>query len=227
MIAGIHSSGSKRAHYVALLDEGGLSPAEADRVVRQAGREISSSGDLRAVLIKAAPLVRDQSRSASAVEQAIAAIPSSGDRTAVLLAFGETTDHAMLLSVMRLAETIPSSGDKARLLTTLGSRYFDRGEADLRNAYFRTASTVPSSGDLQRVLSGAPMRYAGESEPVALGIIAVSNGIGSSGDRTAVLLGVANSGALSSTKVRDAYLKAAESLSSGDMNRVLTAAARR
>ena len=226
MIARINSSGAKRAHFIALLN-GGVSPAEADRVIRQAGRELSSSGDLRAVLLAAAPTVRGQSSSAPAVEQAVAAVPSSGDRTAVLMAFGETNDRTMLLSVMRAAETIPSSGDKARLLTAIGSRYFDRADAELREAYFRTASTVPSSGDLRRVLSGAPMEHAGESEAVALGIITVSNEIGSSGDRAAVLLGVANSGALSRTKVRDAYLKAAESLASGDMNRVLTAAARR
>jgi hypothetical protein len=227
MIAGIHSSGSKRAHYLALLDEGGLSSTDADRVVRQAGRDVASSGDLSAVLIKAAPLVRNQSRSASAVEQAAAAVPSSGDRTAVLMAYGESTDHAMLLGVMRSAETIPSSGDKARLLTELTVRYFEGGDAELRDAYFRTLNTVPSSGDKRRVLIGVLAGYA-SSPSVALDVIAASNSVASSGDRAAVLLGVANSGALRDATVREAYLKAADALPSmGDRNRVLAAAARR
>lgn len=226
MIADIQSSGSKRAHYIALLNEGGLTSAEGDRLVRQAARDIPSSGDLRAVLIAAAPLVRDQSRSASALEQAAAAVPSSGDRTAVLMEYGESRDHAMLLSVMRAAATIPSSGDKSRLLSALTVRYFESGDADLRDAYFQTLSTIPSSGDMRRVLMGVVSGYA-SSQPVALDVISASNAVASSGDRAAVLLGVANSGALRDAKVRDALLEAAQRLAAGDANRVLTAAARR
>ena len=204
-----------------------MTSAEADRLVRQAARDVASSGDLRAVLIAAAPLVRDQSRSASALEQAAAAVPSSGDRTAVLKAFGETRNHAMLLSVMQMAATIPSSGDKARLLLMLAPRYFDGGDAELWDAFFHTLGTVPSSGDMRGVLTRAVMGYAGASQPVALDIITASNAVASSGDRAAVLLGVANSGALRDTKVRDAYLDAAQHLAAGDASRVLTAAARR
>ena len=71
------------------------------------------------------------------------------------------------------------------------------------------------------------MGYAGSSQPVALGIIAASRDVASSGDRAGVLLRVANSGALRDAKVRDAYLDAAQGLAQGDANRVLTAAARR
>jgi hypothetical protein len=227
MIADVQSSGSKRAHYLALLNEGGVTAVEADRLVRQAARDIPSSGDLRAVLIAAAPLVRDQSRSASALEQAAAAVPSCGDRTAVLAEFGDTRNHAMLMSVMRMAATIPSSGDKSRLLSMLVSNYLDGGDAELRDAFFRTLVTVPSSGDMRRVLTQAALGYAGSSQPVALAVIAASNSVASSGDRADVLLSVANSGALRDAKVRDAYLDAAQRLAAGDANRVLTAAARR
>jgi hypothetical protein len=80
---------------------------------------------------------------------------------------------------------------------------------------------------MRSVLTGAVMGYAGASQPVALGVITASSGVASSGDRAAVLLGVANSGALRDAKVRDAYLDAAQHLAAGDANRVLTAAARR
>ena len=227
MIAEIQSSGSKRAHYLALMNEGGLTSEEDDRLVRQAARDIPSSGDLRAVLIAAAPLVRDQARSASTLEQAAAAVPSSGDRTAVLTEYGDTRNHAMLMSVMRSAATIPSSGDKARLLSMLAPRYLDGGDAELRDEFFRTLVTVPSSGDMRRVLTGSAMGYAGSSQAVALAIVAASNSVASSGDRAAVLLGVADSGALRDAKVRDAVLEAAQRLAAGDANRVLTAVARR
>jgi hypothetical protein len=53
-IADLRSSGAKRAHYDVLLDDNQLSAAELDRLVKQAGKDIPSSGDLRAVLSKAA-----------------------------------------------------------------------------------------------------------------------------------------------------------------------------
>ena len=52
-IAELRSSGAKRSHYNALLDNQ-LSASELDGLVKQAGKSIPSSGDLRSVLSKAA-----------------------------------------------------------------------------------------------------------------------------------------------------------------------------
>jgi beta-lactamase regulating signal transducer with metallopeptidase domain len=228
MIASIRSSGAKRAHYEALLDDGKLSTDDLDRIVRQAGRDLNgSSGDLRAVLQKAAPGVRGGPRTVSALESAVMAVPSSGDRTAVLQTFGQTKDRDMLLSVMKMAETIPSSGDKANLLVVLAPHYFQDKDSALRAAFFRTLATIPSSGDMRNVLSGSVMGYAAGSEEVARAVIRASLDIPSSGDRAAVLLNLVDIGAVRTTPVRDALMKATQGLASGDMRTVLEAAARR
>jgi hypothetical protein len=227
LIATIGSTGAKRAHYEALLDEGKLSNDDLDRIVRQAGRDLSgSSGDLRAVLQKAAPGVRGGPRTVSALEAAVMAVPSSGDRTAVLQTFGQTNDRDMLLSVMKMAETIPSSGDKTNLLVVLAPRYFQDKDPALRAAFFRTLATIPSSGDMRNALSGAVMGFAAGSEDVARAVIRASLDIPSSGDRAAVLLDLVSVGAVRTTALRDALMKATQGLASGDMRNVLEAAAR-
>jgi hypothetical protein len=227
MIATVHSSGAKRAHYEALLDQGKLSTDDLDHIVRQAGRDLNgSSGDLRAVLQKAAPGVRGGPRTVSALEAAVMAVPSSGDRTAVLQTYGQTNDRDVLLSVMKMAETIPSSGDKANLLVVLAPRYFQSKEPALREAFFRTLATVPSSGDMRNVLTGSVMVYAAGSEDVTRAVIRASLDIPSSGDRAAVLLNLVDVGAVRTTALRDAVLKATQGLSSGDARTVLEAVAR-
>ncbi len=226
MIATIHSTGAKRSHYEALLDQS-LSSDDLDRIVRQAGRDLNgSSGDLRAVLQKAAPGVRGGPRTVSALEAAVMAVPSSGDRTAVLQTFGQTNDRDMLLSVMKMAETIPSSGDKANLLVVLAPHYFQDKDPALRAAFFRTLATIPSSGDMRNVLAGSVMGYAAGSEDVARAVIRASLDIPASGDRAAVLLDLVNIGAIRTTALRDALMKATQGLASGDMRNVLEAAAR-
>jgi hypothetical protein len=227
MIATIHSSGAKRAHYEALLDQDRLSTDDLDRIVRQAGRDLNgSSGDLRAVLQKAAPGVRGGPRTVSALEAAVMAVPSSGDRTAVLQTYGQTNDRDVLLSVMKMAETIPSSGDKANLLIVLAPHYFQSKDPALREAFFRTLATVPSSGDMRNVLTGSVMGFAAGSEEVTRAVIRASLDIPSSGDRAVVLLNLVDVGAARTTALRDAVLKATQGLSSGDARTVLEAVAR-
>jgi beta-lactamase regulating signal transducer with metallopeptidase domain len=225
-IAELRSSGAKRAHYTALLDEKQLASADVERVVRQAGRTVPSSGDLRAVLSKAAPQIRTSAGSASTLREAIGAVASSGDRTAVLESYGTTDDRDQLVAVMQIAESIPSSGDKSGLLVTLAPRYLARNDAALRQAYFATAITIPSSGDLARVLETA-VPFATKSNDIALAVISAAPHVASSGDRADVLTALANAGAVHSAAVREAYLRTAQDVpSSGDMRRVLEALTR-
>jgi hypothetical protein len=225
MIGTIRSSGAKRMHYEALLDGERLSAAELERLVRHAGRNLSSSGDLRSVLTRAGPAARNQARTSNAFVEAVNSVASSGDKRAVLQVYGQSTDREMLLSVMKLTETVPSSGDKASLLSVLAPNYLDRGDDALREAYFRALATVPSSGDMRSVLTGSVMGYAAANEKVAHDVAVAAADIPSSGDRAVVLLRLAGVGALRTARVRDAYLRAAEGMASGDASRVLQAAA--
>ena len=224
-IADLHSSGAKRAHYDVLLD-GQLSAAELDRLVQQAGKDIPSSGDLRAVLSKAATQSNKGKVSASTLEEAMGAVPSSGDLTAVLLAFGQTDDREQLLAVARTALKIPSSGDLARFLVEVAPRYLGRNDAALRAGYFKAVANIPSSGDLARVLVNA-VPYAAKSTEIARAVLTTAGTVPSSGDRARVLVALAGSGAVRDAALRDAYLKTASEIpSSSDMRDALQALTR-
>jgi hypothetical protein len=226
-IATMNSSGAKRSHYEALMAAERLSNTDLDKVVRHAGRNLQSSGDLRAVLEKAAPTQRGGLRSGSALEEAMTHMASSGDKTAVLQLYGQTNDRDMLLSVMRVARSIQSSGDKSGLLEQLAQRYLGHNDRELSTAFFQTAVTVQSSGDLRNVLEMATP-HAAKSADETLLLIDAARGVASSGDRAEVLITLVQSGAVQGTRVRDAFFDVAGSVpSSGDRTRVLEAAGRR
>jgi len=220
-IAQLKSSGAKRAHYDALLDQK-LPTAELQRVITQAGKDVASSSDLRSVLSKAAAQAR-AGGVASSLETAAGAVASSTDRTAVLEAFGQTDDRDQLLAVARVAATIPSSTDKTNLMSGLAPRYLGRNDAALRDAFFRTVATIPSSTDLSNVLEIA-IPFAAKSNDVALAIIAADTLVASSTDRSDVLIALAGSGAIRTPATRDAYLRVAQGIpSSTDMRNALEA----
>jgi beta-lactamase regulating signal transducer with metallopeptidase domain len=224
-LAQLRSSSAKRAHYEALLEQS-LPAAELQRVVVQAGKDVASSSDLRAVLSKAATQSSTKGVSGSTLETAIGAVASSSDRTAVLEAYGQTDDRDQLLAVMRVAETIPSSADKANLMAALVPRYLGRNDAALRDAFFKTVVTIPSSADLSNVLNDA-IPFAVKSNEVALAIIAADRTVASSSDRSNVLIALAQRGAIRTSAARDAYLRAAQELpASSDIRNALEALTR-
>lgn len=226
-IAAMSSSGSKRAHYEALFDGAKLSDDELDRTIRSISETMrGSSGDLRSILLRAAPSVRLSKRSLVAFESAMLAMPSSGDKASVLMTYGQTADHDMLTTVARVAETIPSSGDKSGVLTVLAPRYLTSKDHGLEHAFFDVTKEIPSSGDLRGVLLIA-VPYAISSADIAMQVIEMSRAIASSGDRSSVLISLVGSGALRTKELRDAFFVAAADIpSEGDRSRVLRAAAK-
>lgn len=226
-IAELGSSGARRSHYVALLDGGRLSNDEHERVLRGVGQNFrDSSGDLRHVLSRAAPRFRVSNSSVAALENALRAMPSSGDKRTLVELYADTDDREMLLAMMRVARTIPSSGDNARLLRTLAPRYLAGNDRDLQEAFFGVARTIPSSGDARRVLEAA-VEYAPKSPDITHAIIDHSRAVPSSGDRTAILIALVRSGAVRGRDLQEAFAAAVETIpSEGDRNRVLMAVSR-
>jgi hypothetical protein len=221
-VAELRSSSAKRNHYEVLLAQQ-LPAAELQRVVVQAGGDVPSSTDLRAVLSKAAGQARTGGVAASSLEKAIGAVASSTDRTAVLQAFGQTDDREQLLAVMRVAATIPSSSDKADFMTALAPRYLGRNDAALRDAFFKTLVTIPSSTDKANVLDVA-IPYAVKSADIALAVIVADTTLPSSTDKSNVLIALAERGAIRTPALRDAYLRAVQEIpSSTDMRNALEA----
>jgi beta-lactamase regulating signal transducer with metallopeptidase domain len=223
-IGAMHSSSAKRMHYEALLDEGHLTTEDTDHIVEHAAHDLTSSSDLSAILQKAAPALRHLGGSARTLSAAIAAIPSSSDRTSVLRTYGGTDNKDVLLAVMRVAKTIPSSSDLSELLEELAPRYLNGTDAELRAAFFDAAGVIPSSTDLRAVLEVA-IAYVSRSEAHARAVLESARRITSSSDKADVLVHFADAGGIRTPALRDQFMSVtSEMTSSTDMRRVLEAA---
>ena len=222
-VARTQSTGAKRGQYEALIDQGNLSPDEAETIVRQAGRDLASSdGDLSSVLSKLPRTARLSSAASSAVGDAIGRITSDGDKRSVLQQYAFTGDRAMMLMAARQARTITSDGDKASLLQTVAARYLT-GDDSLRAAYFAVAHTITSDGDKRSVLQAA-VPFGHTSEDVTRSLIREARSITSDGDKSEVLIALVDQRLLTTKTLRDAFLEAARSIASdGDYRRVMEA----
>jgi beta-lactamase regulating signal transducer with metallopeptidase domain len=187
-ISEIHTSSSKAAHYMELIKNGpALSGTDAEKVAEQVGQDLTSSGDLSAVL-QALPRSAVQSPGArQSIADALSRIKSSGDKAATLAILAPNASPEMLLLLARAAEDLPSSGDKANFLITTAAEYLEPGSESLRNAYFRVVSTVQSSGDMANVLISV-MPYGHANPGIALQVIEISKALTSSGDAANVLI---------------------------------------
>jgi beta-lactamase regulating signal transducer with metallopeptidase domain len=195
-IGEIHSSGSKRTHYEELIKNGPtLSGADAERVAQQVARDLTSSGDLSAVLQMLPRSVLQNPTSRKAIAGALSQIQSSGDKANTLQILAPNADRELLLLLAQAAETLPSSGDKANFLITTAAEYLNPANESLRTAYFRAVATVQSSGDMANVLISA-MPYSHASPAVALEVIEKSKGLTSSGDAANVLIELVSQGVL-------------------------------
>jgi beta-lactamase regulating signal transducer with metallopeptidase domain len=223
-----HSPWAKRMHYEELITHGpALTAADADRVVDQVGRDLTSSGDLSAVLQLLPKSVVRSPGSRRAIAGALAQIKSSGDKSTTLQILAPNADPEMLLLLAKAAEDVQSSGDKANFLITTAAEYLSPGSEPLRSAYFRTASTVKSSGDMANVLISA-MPYGHGNPPITLQVVETSRGLASSGDAANVLISLISQRLVEPSNPRGTLALIERTLtmaSSGDRANVLIALA--
>jgi hypothetical protein len=223
-----YSPWAKRMHYEELIKHGpALTAAEADRVVDQVGRDLTSSGDLSAVLQLLPKSIVRSPGSRRAIAGALAQIKSSGDKSTTLQILAPNADPEMLLLLAKAAEDVQSSGDKANFLITTAAEYLTPGSEQLRSAYFRTASTVKSSGDMANVLISA-MPYGHGNPPITLQVIETSRGLASSGDAANVLISLISERLVEPSNPRGTLALIERTLtmeSSGDRANVLIALA--
>jgi hypothetical protein len=227
-ISQIHSSYAKRAHYEELIKKGpALSSADAERVAQQVGTDLTSSGDLSAVL-QILPKSATQSVGArQAIGDALSHIASSGDKSRTLQILAPNADPDLLLILVKAAEDVQSSGDKANFLMTTAAEYLTRRNEALRNAYFHTAATLQSSGDMANVLISALPYGHGDPEITPL-VIETSKGLQSSGDAANVLIEVVSQHLLQQSSPRAPLALIDRTLtmaSSGDRANVLISVA--
>src|SRR5256714_238012 len=187
-ISRIRSSGAKRAHYEELIKNGPtLSDADLEKIINQAARDLTSSGDLSAVLQMLPRKALQNPGARRAIADALAHIQSSGDKVSTLQVLAPSADPELLLLLAQAAERVPSSGDKSNFLMATAAEYLNSGNAALRNAYFHTVATVQSSGDMANVLMSA-MPYGHANPQIAFQVVETSKGLGSSGDAANVLI---------------------------------------
>jgi beta-lactamase regulating signal transducer with metallopeptidase domain len=224
MTGEMQSSWGKRLHYEEMIKHGpALSESDAELIAQHAGNDLSSSGDLSAVL-QLLPLKAVRSPGTrSAIADALSHIASSGDKSSTLQVMAPQADPEMLVMLAKAAEDLPSSGDKANFLMTTASEYLSGSNGALRNAYFRVVATIPSSGDMRNVLESA-LPYGHASAPLTLQIIEATKGIVSSGDVASVLESLVSQGLLRAGNERGTLAVIERTLtmpSSGDRANVL------
>ena len=178
-----------------------------------------------AALLLIAPLSISHAQMSPALEDSLANIPNSGQRTAALRSYARTSDAETLRTIMRVARTIPNSTDKSRLLETLAPRYL-AGDSTLARVYFRVVRTVPSSEELSDLLISI-VPYAVKSDQIANAIIETSRVVPSSAQRSDVLTALVESGAVRSNAVRENFAEATQDLpGENDRRQVMRAASR-
>ena len=178
-----------------------------------------------AALLLIAPLAVSHAQMSPTLEDSLASIPNSAQRTAALRSYARTSDPETLLAIMRVARTIPNSTDKSRLLETLAPRYLG-GDSTLTRAYFRVVRTVPSSEELSDLLISI-VPYAAKSDQIANAIIETSRVVPSSPQRSDVLTALVESGAVRSNAVRENFVDATQDIpGENDRRKVMRAASR-
>ena len=224
--ASISSSGDRRRVLTALVEES--EDVESLILALRCAHGISSSGDKAALLLQIADKYVEDDALRAEYLAAATTISSSGDRTRVLTALLDeaTLSDAALADLLAAAAGISSSGDKARVLTQVAEGY-SLGDARARGAFFAAVNAISSSGDRRRVLMATLARDE-LSDDALLQVIEASRKMSSSSDKVAVLMELANTHGLPSGRVREAFMKAAESLSSdGDYRRLMSSIAGR
>ena len=222
-ISRIHSSSAKRAYYSALLDGDRLSDRDLEATVRQAGRELESSGDLSAIISKV-PVSSTRSGTREALADALEHIESDGDKSNTILRLvRDDADRDLVLVALRAARTIESDGDASRVLIQLAPLALAKGDDSLRAEFFRAVRTIESDGDTRRVLSVAIKEGRASSE-LALDLIHTARRIESDGDKSAVLTEIASANLVNGKELTQEYLDAARSIESdGDYRRAMEA----
>jgi hypothetical protein len=191
---------------------------------------IASSGDKSSTLQVMAPQADPEMlvMLAKAAED----LPSSGDKANFLITtaseYLSTQNEALRNAYFRVVATIPSSGDMRNVLESMLP--YGHASPPLTLQIIEATKGIASSGDVASVLESLVSQglLRPGNERGTLAVIERTLTIPSSGDRANVLMTLAGNNALSTTAVKDAFMKAAMALpSEGDRANVLASAARR
>ena len=217
------STSAKRAAYDALLHQGELSDGDVEKLMRQAGSDLSESdGELSGLLSEMGKMGRRSRSMAEAMSSAVEHISSDGEKRSVLQQYALDGDRDMLVLAARQARSISSDGEKSGFLQATAKNYLSGEDESLRKAFFELTRTISSDGEKHAVLSAA-LPYA-QRPSVLLAILDVAKEISSDGEKAEVLLSIAKLHLLTNPTVRESFMRVTRSLSSdGEYRRVMEA----
>jgi hypothetical protein len=170
------------------------------------------------VSLAAAPQSRD-----TPLDNALASMPSSDAKTAILAQYVVSGDTAYLTEALRAVPSLSSDEQKNIVLANAARPALRGGEAWLRDTYFASVQSITSDADLGAVLVHASANAEG-SPAVTIRILRAAAAIRSPGPASMVLINVAQRNLVSSDSIRVLYLGLVNKLASeNDKQRALIA----
>ncbi|MFN2602780.1 MAG: M56 family metallopeptidase [Gemmatimonadaceae bacterium] len=234
LIARIHSTASRAAHFRAFLDADDFSQDEIDRIASAAGRDLASSpSDLKAVVDMMSPLRHSRGKYPSttakaainqSIQTAILNASSSTEKASLLTQYALGGDQSAILMALQGARELTSDYDKSSFLTTVAASALTARNPEIRHAYFGVFGTLGSDYDGRNVLIAA-IPYAHANPAITTDIINGTLHLNASSDKADVLVSVATQQLITTPEISRQYLAAAKKIeSSYDYKRVLQAA---
>ena len=209
----IDSDYAQRRYYQALIKVGNLNAKALQDTLTHAARHIESDYEQAQLLIAAAPAIDGKdSAPAAAFFTAVDSIESAYERSRVLktLLKRVTPSRELLIKIATSTKAISSDYEKAGVLKSLADVYLD--DADLTGVFFQTVGTIDSDYEHRRVLS-ALLKTKKLSEGALTQLLDSAAGISSDYEKATLLL-EASSVYTGEARLRNAFLKAVETIKS-------------
>lgn len=211
-ISRLSSNHLKGEYYQMLAGYDGLSDKERIELIRAAGREISSSSELRATLEGIMEAMPDTPDVNQELLYSAGEISSSSEKSQAIrsVAQSRTIDPRTAAAMAGMIETIASSSEKSLALRTMAVHC--RSDEAALTSYLEAAETISSSSEraqaLEALIEAAPTFPAGWAQ-----LAAGAATIASSSEHSRVLRSAAQV-CPSTPDVWSAYFNAAEQISS-------------
>ena len=151
-ISQIKSDYAKKIYFVELLSTGNLDANTAQRVIRQATREVSSDYEKAQILTKTGDLFLDNEAIRAAYLEGVNSISSDYEKSRVLqnLLKREDLSKATIEQIIKASSLISSDYEKTRVLMKVAS--LGKNEEAIYNALLEASKTVRSDYEKARLL---------------------------------------------------------------------------
>ena len=213
---------AERRYYEALVKHGNLNTAALQQTLAHAAAHIKSDYEQSQFLIAVAPTLDGKDAAVPAFFQAVDTIKSDYERSRVLKTLLQrlAPNKDLLVRIAGSTQGVSSDYEKAGVLKAVADVYLD--DPALRGVFFQTVGTITSDYEHRRVLS-ALLKTKKLSEGALTQLLDSAMQISSDYEKASLLLEASNA-YTGDARLRDAFLKAVETIKSDyERGRVLSA----